>query len=50
MNEDALRNPDTSEETLLKSLYHYNSITKVTLNNSFISIDLKKNCESILPP
>ncbi len=50
INENALRNPNTSEETLLKSLYHYNMISKVTLNNSFINVYLKKNCESILPP
>ncbi len=50
VNEDALRNPNTSEETLLKSLYHYNMISKVTLNNYFINIELKKNSENLLPP
>lgn len=49
VNEDSLRFPDTSEETLLKTLYHYKMISKVNLNNSYINIELKRNSDDLIP-
>ena len=49
VNENALKDPENSE-SIMSAIFYYKMISKVAINEDYISITLKKLDENALPP
>lgn len=50
INEQTLKDPDGSNENILRAMFKYKMITRIVLNSSFVGLELKKVDDNYLPP